>query len=285
MTGYQLSEIEKILIKESPSWVILFGDTNSTLAGALAASKLHIPIAHIESGLRSFNMKMPEEINRIITDRLSTLLFCPTQRAVNNLIKEGFNNFNCHFKIVGDIMFDALKLFSGSLKQDKLNIPPYALCTLHRAENIDNDKRLKTLCETLNTISEELQIIFPLHPRTKKRIIEKNIELNHNIKVIGPLPYIEFINYIKNSELVISDSGGIQKEAYFLKKNCIVLREETEWVELIERNNNILAGVFKNDIIEAFNSRKLLNQDFSSKIYGSGTTSKLILESILKFKN
>jgi UDP-GlcNAc3NAcA epimerase len=283
MTGYQLGAIEKILLKEKPDWVIVYGDTNSTLAGALAAAKIHIPVAHIEAGLRSHNKAMPEEVNRILTDRLSTLLFCPTQTAADHLKKEGYESFECKVEIVGDIMFDALKLFSSNLEGSSTNPFPYALCTLHRAENTDNGKRLKELCQSLNSISEKLQIVLPLHPRTKKRITDEQIVLSSNIKILEPMSYIDFISYMKHSELVISDSGGIQKEAYFLHKNCIVLREETEWSELIERKNNILTGTSNEKIIQAFKNRESLNQDFSKPIYGTGKTAKLIIEKLLKF--
>ena len=229
-------------------------------------------------------MQMPEEVNRILTDRLSTLLFCPTQTAADHLQKEGYDNFNCKVEIVGDIMIDALKLFSSTLEETKLNELPYALCTLHRAENTDDVERLNDLCESLNTIAEELQIILPIHPRTKTRIADEGIILNANIKISEPLSYVDFINYMKYSELVISDSGGIQKEAYFLHKNCIVLREETEWTELIESKNNILTGTSKEKIIQAFKNRKSLNQDFSKPIYGSGKTAELIIKTLLNFK-
>ena len=284
MTGYQLTAIEKILLEEQPDWVIVYGDTNSTLAGALAAAKIHIPIAHIEAGLRSFNMQMPEEVNRILTDRLSTLLFCPSQTALDHLNKEGYETFDSTVEVVGDIMFDALKLFCSSLDDSKPNKIPFTLCTLHRAENTDDVDRLKDLCESLNTIAEELQIILPLHPRTKKCIANEGIVLNTNIRVLEPLSYLDFISYMKYSEFVISDSGGIQKEAYFLHKNCIVLREETEWTELIESKNNILTGTSKEKIIQAFKNRKSLNQDFSKPIYGNGKTAELIIKTLLNFK-
>ena len=284
MTGYLIAAIEKILLDEQPDWIIVYGDTNSTLAGALAAAKIHIPIAHIEAGLRSFNMQMPEEVNRILTDRLSTLLFCPTQTAVEHLNKEGYQALNNTVEIVGDIMFDALKLFTSTLNEAKPNEFPFALCTLHRAENTDDVDRLKDLCESLNTIAKELQIILPLHPRTKKRIAGEGIVFNSNVKILDPLSYIDFINYMKHSEIVISDSGGIQKEAYFLHKNCIVLREETEWTELIKSKNNILTGTTKQKIIKAFKNRKSLNQDFNDPIYGKGKTAELIIKTLLNFK-
>ena len=283
MTGYQLTEIEKIVLKEKPNWVVVFGDTNSTLAGALAAAKLHVPIAHIEAGLRSFNMEMPEEINRILTDRLSTLLFCPTPSAVRQLKEEGFEKFDNQIEMVGDIMFDSLKLVSSHLDSVSKNENPYVLCTLHRAENTDNEVRLKKIFEALNTIAEETSIHIPLHPRTKNKIEELNIQLHPKLLITSPLSYIDFVTAIQTCDVVISDSGGIQKEAYLLQKNCIILRDETEWTELIENKNNILAGSETEEILDAFSNRKNLNQDFSTPFFGTGDTAQAIIQSLLNY--
>lgn len=282
MTGYQMTEIETILLKEQPDWVIVYGDTNSTLAGALAAAKLHIPIAHIEAGLRSFNMQMPEEVNRILTDRLSTLLFCPTQTAKSHLLNEGYASFSSTIEVVGDIMYDASKLFSTFLGKERPLAKDYALCTLHRAENTSDLKRLKGLIEGLNTIANTSQIVLPLHPRTKNILAQQDIKLSPFIKVLDPLSYTDFMRYVKHCTLLISDSGGVQKEAYFMHKNCMVLREETEWTELIERRNNILVGTSKASIIEAFENRNTLNQDFSLPIYGHGDTAEKIINCIIQ---
>ena len=284
MTAYQLMEIEKILLIEKPDWVLVYGDTNSTLAGALAASKIHIPIIHVEAGLRSNNMLMPEEVNRILTDRLSTILFCPTKTAEQQLFNEGFNHFDCSIEVVGDIMFDALKLISPQI-DDANNQDVFVLCTLHRAENTDDENRLRSIVKALNEIAEEVIVRIPLHPRTKIKLENLNLKLHPNIIIEDPLSYIDFINAINNCEIVISDSGGIQKEAYFLKKNCIVVRDETEWTELIESKNNILVGSKSDKIVNAFKARKSLNQDFSYKFYGDGNTSNAIINAILRFKS
>tara|TARA_B100001057_G_scaffold249305_1_gene249598 strand:+ start:525 stop:1598 length:1074 start_codon:yes stop_codon:yes gene_type:complete len=281
MTGYQLIEIEKILISEKPDWVIVYGDTNSTLAGAIAASKLKIPIVHIEAGLRSFNMKMPEEINRILTDRLSKILFCPSVSAVNNLKSEGFEKYGIQIEMVGDIMFDAFKLVSSTIEETICKGKPFVMCTLHREENIDDGQRLKKIFEGLNSVARNISIRIPLHPRTKKKLQTFDLKLNPNIIIEKPLPYIDFISAMSNCEIIISDSGGIQKEAYFSKKNCIILRDETEWIELINNKNNILVGCDTNLIIQAFQNRKSLNQDFSKTFYGKSNTANLIIEKII----
>ena len=284
MTGYQLMEIEKILFIEKPNWVLVYGDTNSTLAGALAASKIHIPIIHVEAGLRSNNMRMPEEVNRILTDRLSKILFCPTKTAEQQLFNEGFNNFDCSIEVVGDIMFDALKLISPQIEVANSNKDVFVLCTLHRAENTDDENRLLSIIKALNEIAEEVPVRIPLHPRTKIILENLKLKLHSNIRIEDPLSYIDFINAINNCEIIISDSGGIQKEAYFLKKNCMVIRDETEWTELIESKNNILVGSNSDKIVRTFKARKSLNQDFSEKFYGDGKTAEKIINSILNFK-
>ncbi len=283
MTGYQMTEIEAILIKEKPQWVIVYGDTNSTLAGALAAAKLHIPVAHIEAGLRSFNMKMPEEVNRILTDRLSQILFCPTETAKDHLLNEGYASFPSKIEVVGDIMYDALKLFSTLLENDRPLPEDYALCTLHRAENTDDPERLKGLFDGLNAIADNCSIVLPLHPRTKNIIAQQSIVLSSNIRVLDPLSYTDFMRYMKHCTLLISDSGGIQKEAYFMHKNCMVLREETEWTELIKSRNNTLVGTDKDAIIAAFEQRNEMNQDFSTPIYGTGKTAEEVIQCLLNF--
>ena len=284
MTGYQLMEIEKILFIEKPNWVLVYGDTNSTLAGALAASKIHIPIIHVEAGLRSNNMRMPEEVNRILTDRLSKILFCPTKTAEKQLFNEGYNNFDCSVEVVGDIMFDALKLISPQIEVSNSIQDVFVLCTLHRAENTDDENRLLSIIKALNEIAEEVPVRIPLHPRTKIILENLKLKLHSNIRIEDPLSYIDFINAINNCEIIISDSGGIQKEAYFLKKNCMVIRDETEWTELIESKNNILVGSNSDKIVRTFKARKSLNQDFSEKFYGDGKTAEKIINSILNFK-
>ena len=285
MTGRMLEGIEKILQKEKPDVVMIYGDTNSTIAGALAAKKLHIKVAHVEAGLRSYNIKMPEEVNRILTDRISDILFCPTETACSNLEKEGFDNFNIKIVQNGDVMQDAAMYYakysaSKSNIIKTLGVKSYILGTIHRAENTDDPQRMKSIVNALNVISEKIEIVLPLHPRTKKILAKLNLDLN--VKIIEPVGYFDMIELIKNSSLVITDSGGLQKEAFFFKKHCVTLRDETEWVELIENGYNILAGS-NEDLIQT-NIEKMLKKqsDFDQNLYGRGKASQLIAEELLK---
>jgi len=285
MTGRMLEGIELLIDKEQPELVLVYGDTNSTLAGALAAKKLHIKVAHIEAGLRSFNMKMPEEINRILTDRISDILFCPTDIAVENLKKEGFEYFNCKIVKSGDIMLDAAYYYAQKSAEKSIviqqnNLGKYILCTLHRAENTDDLKRLKNIVDALNRINNEVEILLPLHPRTLNIIKKNNIKLN--IKVIEPVGYLDMIELIKNCLLVMTDSGGLQKEAYFFKRNCLTLRDQTEWVELIKNEVNVLVGADKKKIYDAYLYMINKKSDFKKNLYGSGKASKKIVQSLLE---
>ena len=283
MTGQMIEKIEEVALKEKPDWVIVYGDTNSTLAGAIVASKLHIKLAHIEAGLRSFNMKMPEEINRIITDRLSNILFCPTDISVDNLKKEGFNNFDCKIVKSGDIMQDGAFFYKNLAVKPNIEIKnDFILCTIHRAENTDNKNRLKSIFEALNEIGKNTQIILPLHPRTKK--ILENLELNiEYLTIVEPFGYLNMIWLINNCKLVITDSGGLQKEAYFFEKQCITLRDETEWIELVESGSNTLVGADKEKILKAFNETFKLNKNnFKLNLYGKTNVSNKIIRELLK---
>lgn len=281
MIGSQIIEIEKILLKECPDYVIVYGDTNSTLSGALAASKLNYSTVHIEAGLRSYNMKMPEEINRILTDRLSKFLFCPSETAKKNLIKEGYEFFDSKVYVVGDIMLDAINLFIKKLKfKNPLNYP-YIICTLHRQENIDDIKKFREIIRALNEISKKIKIVFPIHPRTRAKIDSLGLSLADNVIIKEPMSYYDFLNHINHCDLVITDSGGLQKEAYFMKKNSLIIREETEWTELVESNNNKLCGFKKETIVKGFNNRDKLNDSFDVPFYGGGNSSELIIN-ILK---
>lgn len=281
MTGRMLEEIEKVLVNEQPDYVVVFGDTNSTLAGALAATKLHIPVAHVEAGLRSFNMEMPEEINRILTDRISNILFCPTDSAVNNLNAEGFDTFK-HARVIksGDVMYDAALFYSKKSAQvstvinDNSIEAPYILATLHRQENTDDIEKLQSIIRAFNAINRKINIVLPLHPRT--RAIIKQHKLTINCKVIDPVGYFDMIELIKHSSLVMTDSGGLQKEAYFFKKNCVTLREQTEWVELVENGYNVLAG--SDEILIKQQVEKMLqqNNNFDIELYGNGDSGKKI---------
>ncbi len=267
-TSKMIEGIEKILLDEKPDYLVVYGDTNSTLAGAIAASKLHIPIAHIEAGLRSFNKAMPEEINRICCDHCSTLLFSPTATGYDNLIKEGFNPKNKKpFTIdnpgiyhCGDVMYDNSLYFGSTVNsQQPTANSHYILCTIHRNNNTDEPERLNSIVRALLRLSKEKEIIIPLHPRTKK-LLDVNLSSethdefvnNKNIRIIPPASFLEMIRLEKNADLVITDSGGVQKEAYFFKKPCIIIRSETEWKEIVECGAAIIADANEDKIIDAY---------------------------------
>ncbi len=283
MTGKMLEGIEKIAIKEKPDLVLTYGDTNSTLAGALSASKLGIPTAHVEAGLRSFNMAMPEEINRILTDRISNYLFCPTQTSVDNLKKEGFENFNCSISNVGDIMYEAA-LFYGQKSDSRstiinsLGLESFALATFHRQENTDRKENLQGIINALNSINKRLRVVCPIHPRTRQKI--ESLKIQVDFDMIDPVGYFDMLELIKNSELVLTDSGGLQKEAYFFSRYCITMREQTEWVELVHSGVNILTGASEEKIKSEFENFTNKELNFSEKLYGDGKTSKSILDSL-----
>lgn len=285
MTGRMLEEIEAVLLMEKPDWLLVYGDTNSTLAGALAAKKLHIKVAHIEAGLRSFNMDMPEEINRILTDRVSNMLFCPTEEAVSNLKSEGYEGFNILIENVGDIMYDSALFYSELAKNNvKYNTnEKYLLATIHRAENTDDEVKLRNIFKAFDVINKIYEVILPLHPRTKKYL--EKFQIKTEITLIEPLGYLDMISLIKNSIGVITDSGGLQKEAYFFHKRCFTLRDQTEWIELVKANCNQLINVKKDDIAETILESISIMPDFSNKIYGDGTTSKKIIKVLLKQLN
>lgn len=287
MTGRMLEKIEAVLLSEKPDVVLVYGDTNSTLAGALAAQKLHIPVAHVEAGLRSFNMNMPEESNRIITDRISSILFAPTSTAIAHLKKEGFENYNTKVCRTGDIMLDAALYYAKQSEQrSKLSIDlknQFILCTLHRAENTDDFERLNEIVDALNAINKEIPIILPLHPRTKK-MLEKH-GLNLHVNTIDPVGYFEMIELLKNCSLVMTDSGGLQKEAYFFKKPCVTLRDETEWTELVENGFNVLAGSKSNLIQKSVTDMLSKQLDYTIELYGDGTSGIKILEELKKTIN
>jgi len=305
-TAGMISGIEEIILKQNPDYTIVYGDTNSTLAAAIASSKLHVPVVHIEAGLRSYNKSMPEEINRIICDHVSTLLFAPTNAGFKNLLKEGFRPENSppyHIdnpKIYhsGDIMYDN-SLFYGELtktKQEFLNklcVEPgkFILATIHRDHNTDDETRLEGIFDALNEISinEKMPIILPLHPRTtyalKNKLpaaLYKAIEENTLIKTMAPVSYLEMILLEKNAKIIMTDSGGVQKEAHFFKKPCIIFRPETEWVELVKNGTAVLADADKKKIVNAynyFNNKKKLNYP---AFYGDGKTAEFICEELVK---
>jgi len=282
MTGQMIEKIEEVLLKEKPDLVLVYGDTNSTLAGAIVASKLHIRLAHIEAGLRSFNMKMPEEVNRILTDRVSNILFCPTGTAVKNLKNEGYDNIDCKIINSGDVMQDGAMFYKEFSVKPKCKIHnEYILCTIHRAENTDDESKLKSIFEALNEIAKTKQIILPLHPRTKKIVKEFNIDLS-KLTIINPIGYLEMVWLIDNSSLVMTDSGGLQKEAYFFEKQCITLRDETEWVELVDNGFNTLVGANKDKILKAYkNNEEFKIKDIELNLYGNGNASEKIIKELM----
>ena len=283
MTGRMLEEIEKILLIEKPNWVVVYGDTNSTIAGALAAKKLHIKIAHIEAGLRSFDMRMPEEINRILTDQISDILFCPTNTAVTNLKNDGFEKKEIIISQSGDIMYDSALFYKNKMKRPEGLIfdAPYILVTIHRQENTDSKERLWNIISSLNALADEgNNIVWPIHPRTKK-IIE-NYGWVIKFDCIAPVGYLEMLYMLDNCSLVITDSGGLQKEAYFFNKFCLTLRDSTEWIELVKNDVNILINVNSEFLLEDL--KKHLNKkiDNSTNLYGLGKTSEIIVNKLFK---
>jgi UDP-N-acetylglucosamine 2-epimerase len=286
-TGEMLAAIEKVLMAEQPNWVLVYGDTNSTLAGALAAAKLHIPIAHVEAGLRSFNRCMPEEVNRVVTDHLSTILFCPSQVSVSNLAAEGItthaSRFASHVLVVGDVMADALqyaaaKVSTNSDILNRLGVQPqsYLLATVHRAENTDNSDRLENILAAFEAIQET--IVFPVHPRTLKFLRSKGYQPTKNVRLIDPVGYFDIIALEKSARIIMTDSGGMQKEAYWLKVPCITLRDETEWVETVEDGWNILTGADRKKIINA--TYNFTPPKEHPSLYGDGHAAERILEAL-----
>ena len=285
MTGRMLEGIEKILMTEKPDGVLVYGDTNSTLAGALAAAKLHIPVIHVEAGLRSFNMEMPEEINRILTDRISNALFCPTDTAVNNLMREGFDNMPVQIIKNGDVMQDAAMYYAdkAQLKSDiirKAGLNKFVLATIHRQENTDNPENLKNIIEGLNAIHKEIPVVVPMHPRTRN-ILAQNYQLP-DFTIIDPVGYFDMIMLLKSCEMVITDSGGVQKEAFFFAKHCITLREQTEWVELVDKGFNLLVGSDIDKLRDAFDFFRNKQSDFSIDLYGNGKAAEMAAAEIFE---
>ena len=298
-TGKMLERIEMVLQKERPERVLVYGDTNSTLAGALAAAKLKIPVAHVEAGLRSFNRAMPEEINRVLTDHLSTFLFCPTDQAVRNLLKEGIKNGGTRIvNNVGDVMYDSILYYSKITEKKSrilydLNLvsqrspirnPQYYLATLHRAENTDDPKKLKSIFRALDEIGKKIPVVLPLHPRTKKMIKAYHLFSEFkNIGFIEPVSYLDMLKLGKNAKAILTDSGGVQKEAYWFGVPCLTLREETEWVETIKSGWNVLVGTSVERIMEEVSHtegrRRYLK---GNRIFGDGKASQKIVQILMR---
>jgi UDP-GlcNAc3NAcA epimerase len=282
-TGRMIESIEQILISEKPNCVLVYGDTDSTLAGALSAAKLNIPIAHVEAGLRSYNRRMPEEINRVLTDHLSHILFTPTMSAVRNLSSEGIAGKKVRF--VGDVMYDAALFYKKRAMIPKEIVyqddRPFFLCTIHRAENTNDPKRVLALIDLINQIAKQVEIILPLHPRTVTTFFKLgNVIFHENVKIINPVSYLKMSWLLANCQLVLTDSGGVQKEAFFHRKPCAVLRDETEWTELLDLGSNILVSPLSSDASTIiFN---LLHQkvDWNRSLFGNGQSAKIIVDNL-----
>ena len=288
MTGKMLARIEEVLLEEKPDLALVYGDTNSTLAGALAAAKLHIPVAHVEAGLRSYNKKMPEEINRLLTDHVSSLLFVPTEAAMTNLQKEGiwYGVIN-----TGDVMYDAFlfyqKLsFTRSKLLSDLDLQPksYLLATIHRQENTDDRERLTNIFKAFNAIGEEkCPLVIPLHPRTRNFLDRFNIDFiaDSHIRLIEPIGYMDMIQLESNARIIFTDSGGVQKEAYFAGVPCVTLRDETEWVETVQSGVNFIAGADIDTAIAAYKRALTIDVNLKDGIYGDGHAARKIVDVLL----
>lgn len=276
MTGRMLEAVESVLLAERPDWVLIYGDTNSTLAGALAAAKLHIPVAHVEAGLRSFNMRMPEEVNRVLADRVSSLLFCPTDTAVSNLKAEGVT---AGVHNIGDVMYDVALFYRERARQQSRALEQlgviggrFALATCHRAENTDNVERLSGIVAALGEISATMPVILPLHPRTRKLLTDTGLANRlGTVKVVEPLPFLDMIALEQAATVILTDSGGVQKEAFFYGVPCITMRDETEWVETVTTGANQLVGASAPAILAAFEaSAKAGKKETHAMPYGDG---------------
>ena len=285
-TGRMLESIENVLLSERPDWVLVYGDTNSTLAGALAAAKLHIPVAHVEAGLRSFNLLMPEELNRKITDHISRLLFAPTLTARHNLKHEGINGSSVH--VVGDVMYDASRIFGDQAKRKshiladlKLAQKEYILATLHRAENTDNPSRLQNILGALIQIAREFPVVLPLHPRTRKVLMNADLwdHASQRLMFIQPVGLLDMILLEKGARLIVTDSGGVQKEAYFHHVPCVTVRDETEWIELVELKCNRLASPTSvESVVAALRAALESKPSFSEQPFGDGHAAERIVQ-------
>jgi UDP-GlcNAc3NAcA epimerase len=288
-TGRMLGAIEDVLLQEKPDWVLVYGDTNSTIAGTLAAVKLHLPVAHVEAGLRSFNRRMPEEVNRVLTDHAADLLFAPTEAAVANLASEGLE----HPQVVrtGDVMYDAALYYAAvAEKQSRvlhhlsLTQGGYTLATLHRAENTDDLRRLKNILTSLARLTDIMPVVLPLHPRTRA-VLANEPELTactNKIRIVDPVGYLDMNMLERHARLIMTDSGGVQKEAFFARVPCITLRDETEWVELVEGGYNTIAGTCPQRIAAAVERVLTSSPDWNVPLYGDGKAAYAIIEHLVE---
>lgn len=286
MVGRMIIGIAEVLDKENPDLVLVYGDTNSTLAGAISAKKNGFKVAHVESGLRSYDMSMPEEINRVLTDRASDILFCPTVKAQQNLIAEGYSDISNNIFNCGDVMFDSALHFSHIAQKPAVSLNEnFIVATFHRENNINCSEQFTNIIKSLNALSQKIQVIVPIHPRTYNKIIASNIEINFNL--IDPVSYLEMIFLLKNCKLVITDSGGLQKEAFYFSKPSFILRQETEWIELVEGSYSTLVGSDVNNIIDSVCNKLFEDdyQDYDKRIYGDGKASNQIVKILYDIYN
>jgi UDP-GlcNAc3NAcA epimerase len=287
-TGRMLAAIEEVLLVRRPDWVLVYGDTNSTLAGALAAAKLHVPVAHIEAGLRSFNRQMPEEINRVLTDHCASLLFAPTDRAVHNLRREGIDPAGVH--LVGDVMYDVALYYAEKAERTspvlgRVGVEPkaYLLATVHRAENTDDPVRLEAILHALDRFSADLPVVLPLHPRTRKTLRQLGLaDKLAGVKIIDPVGYLDMVMLEKNARIIATDSGGVQKEAFFYRVPCVTLRTETEWVELVELGWNHLAPPTSAQAVLEGIRAALDTRGEEAAPYGRGDAAQRIVDILLR---
>jgi len=283
MTGRMLMRLEEVLSAAQPDWVVVYGDTDSTLAGALAAAKLYIPLAHVEAGLRSFNRRMPEEVNRVLTDHASQLLFCPTQTAVNNLAREGIVQ---HVELVGDVMYDAAVYHRDRVSSsilDGLRVSPrsYFLATCHRSENTDDAERLRCIVAVLEMLGTAAPVLLPIHPRTRLRLEEFKIGVPANVTVLPPCTYASMLALEANAIAVVTDSGGVQKEAYFFGVPCITMRSETEWTETVESGWNTLVGIDPQKALAAAKCAEGVRRLPRPALYGDGDAATKIVSALV----
>jgi UDP-GlcNAc3NAcA epimerase len=290
-TGKMLSLLEKILLQEKPDMVVVYGDTNSTLAGALAAVKIHLPVAHVEAGLRSWNRRMPEEINRVMVDHISSLLFCPSDVSINNLKKEGILEGVVK---TGDVMYDSAlycakkaeqekESFNRTCKEFNISAGNYFLATVHRAENTDQIENLKQIISSFEKLPQK--VVWPVHPRTKKTIEENKIVCGNNVVLTSPFSYLDMILFLKNAAMVLTDSGGVQKEAMFFETPCVTLRSETEWTETLESGWNLLSGIDSSQILKTVEAHSSTPKKNAEQIYGTGKSADKVITAILSFLN
>ena len=288
MTGRMLEAIEHRLLEEKPEWVLVYGDTNSTLAGALAAVKLHIPVAHVEAGLRSHNRRMPEEINRVMTDHAADLLFAPTAAAHDNLVREGIAEDK--IRVVGDVMYDAalhhgIQAQQASSVVEKLELEDggFILATIHRAENTDDPQRLAAIIDALQRVAEEIPIVLPVHPRTRNACRQQGIALDSGgLRLVDPLGYLDMLRLERGARLVVTDSGGVQKEAFFQGVPCVTLRDETEWVELVDLGwNHIVPPTRAETIVRGIRAALQAGPGRAAHPYGEGDAGKEIVKALL----